>query len=64
MIGLYRGKNRYHVAFEPLADFSTVESRQREAAVQAAIGRYAALDDAAKSGALARAGPHIGPLVR
>jgi len=43
MIGLYRGGNRYHVAFESLADFSTVEPRQREAAVQAAIERYAAL---------------------
>jgi predicted LPLAT superfamily acyltransferase len=43
MIGLYRGANRYHVAFESLADFSTVEPRQREAAVQAAIERYAAL---------------------
>ncbi len=43
MIGLYRGGNRYHVAFESLADFSTVEPRQREAAVQAAIARYAAL---------------------
>ena len=43
MIGLYRGGNRYHVAFEPLADFSAVEPRQREAAVQAAIERYAAV---------------------
>ncbi|MBS0419084.1 MAG: acyl-CoA synthetase [Proteobacteria bacterium] len=43
MIGLYRGGNRYHVAFESLADFSTVAPRQREAAVQAAIGRYALL---------------------
>lgn len=43
MIGLYRGGNRYHIAFESLADFSAVESRQREAAVQAAIERYAAL---------------------
>jgi len=43
MIGLYRGQNRYHVAFEWLADFSAVEPRQREAAVQQAITRYAAL---------------------
>jgi len=43
MIGLYRGGNRYHVAFEQLADFSAIESRQREAAVQAAVERYAAL---------------------
>jgi predicted LPLAT superfamily acyltransferase len=43
MIGLYQGGNRYHVAFETLADFSCVEPRQREAAVQAAVERYAAL---------------------
>jgi predicted LPLAT superfamily acyltransferase len=43
MIGLYQGGNRYHVAFETLADFSRVEPRQREAAVLAAIERYAAL---------------------
>jgi predicted LPLAT superfamily acyltransferase len=43
MIGLYRGGNRYHVVFEPLADFSAVEPKLREAAVGAAITRYAAL---------------------
>lgn len=43
MIGVYRGGNRYTIAFESLADFSEVEPRQREAAVQAAIERYAAL---------------------
>jgi predicted LPLAT superfamily acyltransferase len=43
MIGLYRGANRYHVAFESLADFSTVEPCQRAAAVEAALERYAAL---------------------
>jgi predicted LPLAT superfamily acyltransferase len=43
MIGLYRGGNRYHVAFESLADFSGVEPRQRAAAVRAAIERYAGL---------------------
>jgi predicted LPLAT superfamily acyltransferase len=41
MIGLYRGGNRYHVVFETLADFSRVEPGQRDAAVRAAIGRYA-----------------------
>ena len=41
MIGLYRGANRYHVAFESLADFSAVEPGQRDAAVHAAIERYA-----------------------
>jgi predicted LPLAT superfamily acyltransferase len=43
MIGLYRGGNRYHVVFEPLADFSAIEPLQRDAAVQAAIERYATL---------------------
>jgi predicted LPLAT superfamily acyltransferase len=43
MIGLYRGGNRYHVVFETLADFSKVERRQRDAAVRAAIERYAGL---------------------
>jgi predicted LPLAT superfamily acyltransferase len=43
MIGLYRGGNRYHVAFESLADFSSVEPRRRDAAVRAAIERYAGL---------------------
>jgi predicted LPLAT superfamily acyltransferase len=43
MIGLYRGGNRYHVAFETLADFSAVEPRQRDAAVRVAIERYAGL---------------------
>jgi predicted LPLAT superfamily acyltransferase len=43
MIGMYRGGNRYRISFESLADFSKVEPRQREAAVQAAIERYAAL---------------------
>ncbi len=41
MIGLYRGGNRYHVVFERLADFSAIE--QRDAAVQAAVERYARL---------------------
>ena len=43
MIGLYRGGNRYHVVFETLADFSSVQPRQRDAAVRAAIERYALL---------------------
>jgi len=43
MIGVYRGGNRYHTAFESLADFSSVDPRQREAAVQAAIECYAAV---------------------
>jgi predicted LPLAT superfamily acyltransferase len=43
MAGLYRGGNRYHVVFEPLADFGTVEPSGRDAAITAAIHRYAAL---------------------
>jgi predicted LPLAT superfamily acyltransferase len=42
MSALYRGGNRYDVAFEPLADFSAVaEARgEREAQVRAAVKRY------------------------
>jgi predicted LPLAT superfamily acyltransferase len=43
MIGLYRGGNRYHVAFDTLADFSATEPKQRDEAVRSAIERYAAL---------------------
>ena len=43
MAGLYLGANRYRVVFEPLADFTQVTRGQREAAVRAAIERYAQL---------------------
>jgi predicted LPLAT superfamily acyltransferase len=43
MLGLYKGGNRYHTVFEPLADFSEVRAADREAAVEAAIRRYAML---------------------
>jgi predicted LPLAT superfamily acyltransferase len=43
MVGLYRGGNRYHVAFERVADFSATGVGSRELAVQAAIQRYAAV---------------------
>ena len=43
MAGLYRGGNRYHVVFEELADFSATPSGGRNAALQAAILRYASL---------------------
>ena len=43
MAGLYRGGNRYHVVFAPLADFSAIDPAAREAAVRAAVERYAAL---------------------
>ncbi len=45
MVGLYRGANRYHVVFEPLADFSKIPSGGRAAAVRDAVVRYAALLD-------------------
>ncbi len=45
MAGLYRGKNRYHVVFAPVADFSATPADGRDAAVSAAIERYAALLD-------------------
>lgn len=45
MTGLYLGGNRYAIHFEPLADFSAVARGQRDAAVQAAITRYATLLD-------------------
>lgn len=41
--GIYKGGNRYHAVFEKLADFSESRSGEREAAVEAAIRRYAAL---------------------
>jgi predicted LPLAT superfamily acyltransferase len=45
MTGLYLGGNRYSIHFDPLADFSAVGRGQRDAAVEAAIARYAALLD-------------------
>ena len=45
MTGLYMGGNRYSVHFDSLADFSAVAPDQRDAAVAAAITRYAALLD-------------------
>ena len=45
MAGLYLGGNRYAIHFEPLADFSDIARGQRDAAMQAAITRYAALLD-------------------
>jgi predicted LPLAT superfamily acyltransferase len=43
--GLYRGKNNYHVVFEPVADFSASTVGSRNLAVRAAIERYAAVLD-------------------
>ena len=45
MVGLYRGGNRYHVVFAPVADFAATTARDRDAAVRAAVERYAALLD-------------------
>jgi predicted LPLAT superfamily acyltransferase len=45
MAGLYRGGNRYHVVFEPVADFSDIPAGGRDAAVKSAMLRYAALID-------------------
>jgi predicted LPLAT superfamily acyltransferase len=45
MAGLYRGKNNYHVVFEPVADFSSTPAAARNIAVRSAIERYAAVLD-------------------
>jgi predicted LPLAT superfamily acyltransferase len=45
MVGLYRGANRYHVVFAPVADFANVTTKSRDAAVREAVERYAALLD-------------------
>jgi predicted LPLAT superfamily acyltransferase len=42
MVGLYRGGNNYHVAFERVADFSVTVGR-RDLAVRAAIEQYVAV---------------------
>jgi predicted LPLAT superfamily acyltransferase len=43
MLGIYQGGNRYQAVFEPLADFTHTRSGEREAEVEEAIRRYAAL---------------------
>ena len=43
MAGLYRGGNRYHLVFEPVADFSDVPRSARDARVNDAVDRYAQL---------------------
>ena len=43
MLGIYKGGNRYHAVFEKLADFSELRPGEREAAVAAAIRKYASL---------------------
>jgi predicted LPLAT superfamily acyltransferase len=43
MASLYRGGNRYHVVFRPLADFSQPSAIARAATVRTAMERYVAL---------------------
>ena len=43
MAGLYRGGNRYHLVFEPVADFTDVARGSRDAEVNEAVERYAQL---------------------
>ncbi len=43
MVGLYRGGNRYDVHFETVADFTNIPAGGRDAAVRAAMTRYAQL---------------------
>ena len=43
MVGLYGAGNRYDIHFEVLADFSSIKAGGRDAAVQAAMARYALL---------------------
>ena len=43
MVGLYRGKNNYHVVFERVADFSAMTAGSRDLAVRTAIERYVAV---------------------
>lgn len=43
MAGLYRGGNRYHLVFEPIADFSQTPAGERDAAIASGVERYASL---------------------
>ena len=43
MLGLYRGGNRYHVVFEPIANFSGMAAAPGREALARAIERYVAL---------------------
>ena len=45
MTGLYLGGNRYAIHFDSLADFSSITRGQRDAALKAAMTRYAELLD-------------------
>jgi predicted LPLAT superfamily acyltransferase len=41
MSGLYLGGNRYAIHFEPLADFTNIERKDRDTAVRQAVAAYA-----------------------
>jgi predicted LPLAT superfamily acyltransferase len=41
ILGLYLGGKRYHIVFEPLADFSHVDAGGRAAVIEQAVRRYA-----------------------
>lgn len=43
MVGLYIGKNCYEIHFEKLADFSKLEPKQKQQAIEQAMVRYAEL---------------------
>ncbi|HYN78148.1 MAG TPA: acyl-CoA synthetase, partial [Lamprocystis sp. (in: g-proteobacteria)] len=42
MAGIYLGGNRYAIHFEPLADFTGIERKGRDAAIREAVAAYAA----------------------
>ncbi|MDO5623708.1 MAG: acyl-CoA synthetase [Pseudomonadota bacterium] len=46
MAGEYLGGNRYHLVFDPIADFAATPRAQRDAATRQAMQRYAALLEA------------------
>jgi predicted LPLAT superfamily acyltransferase len=43
MAGLYLGGNRYHIVFEPIADFSTIGPSAEAISVRAAVREYVAV---------------------
>ena len=43
MAGSYLGGNRYHLCFEPIADFHGIAPAEREIAIEQAVQRFAAL---------------------
>ena len=42
MAGLYLGGNRYDVHFEQIADFSSIDRGERDAAIRVAVEKYVA----------------------